>query len=63
MARVMWQDAERILTRVPEKNAFPTVLERALRERGYKVEVSNAGVSGDTATNVAPSASISGSAF
>ena len=35
---------------LPEKNAFPTVLERALRERGYKVEVSNAGVSGDTAS-------------
>ena len=35
---------------LPEKNAFPTVLERALREKGHKVEVSNAGVSGDTAS-------------
>jgi len=35
---------------LPQKNAFPTVLERALRERGHKVEVSNAGVSGDTAS-------------
>ena len=34
---------------LPQKNAFPTVLERVLRERGHKVEVSNAGVSGDTA--------------
>ena len=35
---------------LPQKNAFPTVLERVLRERGRKVEVSNAGVSGDTAS-------------
>ena len=35
---------------LPQKNAFPTVLERALREKGYKAEVSNAGVSGDTAS-------------
>jgi acyl-CoA thioesterase-1 len=35
---------------LPQKNAFPTVLERALREKGRKVEVSNAGVSGDTAS-------------
>ena len=35
---------------LPQKNAFPTVLERVLRERGHKVEVSNAGVSGDTAS-------------
>ena len=35
---------------LPEKNAFPTVLERALRQNGHKVEVSNAGVSGDTAS-------------
>jgi len=34
---------------LPQKNAFPTVLERVLREKGRKVEVSNAGVSGDTA--------------
>ena len=35
---------------LPQKNAFPTVLERVLREMGRKVEVSNAGVSGDTAS-------------
>ena len=35
---------------LPQKNAFPTVLERVLREKGRKVEVSNAGVSGDTAS-------------
>ncbi len=35
---------------LPQKNAFPTVLERVLREKGHKVEVSNAGVSGDTAS-------------
>jgi acyl-CoA thioesterase-1 len=30
--------------------AFPTALERALRARGYNVQVDNAGVSGDTAS-------------
>ena len=35
---------------LPQANAFPTVLERVLRERGHKVEVSNAGVSGDTSS-------------
>ena len=32
------------------KDAFPAVLERALRAKGRKVEVNNAGVSGDTAS-------------
>jgi len=32
------------------RDAFPTVLERALRAKGRKVEVHNAGVSGDTAS-------------
>jgi acyl-CoA thioesterase-1 len=35
---------------LPQDAAFPVVLERALKERGYKVEVANAGVSGDTAS-------------
>jgi acyl-CoA thioesterase I len=35
---------------LPQEAAFPTVLERALKARGYKVEITNAGVSGDTAT-------------
>ncbi|WP_299565323.1 arylesterase [Enterovirga sp.] len=35
---------------LPERQAFPAVLEAALRERGRAVTVSNAGVSGDTAT-------------
>lgn len=34
---------------LPQSAAFPVVLERALRERGHKVEIVNAGVSGDTA--------------
>ena len=34
---------------LPEKDAFPVVLERALRAAGHDVEVVNAGVSGDTA--------------
>ncbi|MBB4041289.1 acyl-CoA thioesterase-1 [Microvirga flocculans] len=33
---------------LPQEAAFPTVLERALKAKGHKVEVSNAGVSGDT---------------
>jgi acyl-CoA thioesterase-1 len=35
---------------LPEKDAFPVVLERALRAAGHDVEVVNAGVSGDTAS-------------
>jgi len=35
---------------LPAKDAFPAVLEAALRAKGRKVEVSNAGVSGDTAS-------------
>jgi acyl-CoA thioesterase-1 len=33
---------------LPPAQAFPEALERALRAKGYDVEVSNAGVSGDT---------------
>jgi len=32
-----------------QDEAFPVVLEKALRERGHRVEIINAGVSGDTA--------------
>jgi acyl-CoA thioesterase-1 len=32
------------------KDAFPAQLERALKAKGYNVEVANAGVSGDTAS-------------
>lgn len=35
---------------LPAGAAFPARLERALRAKGYKVEVLNAGVSGDTAS-------------
>ncbi len=35
---------------LPQEAAFPTVLERALKAKGYKVEVTNAGVSGDTSS-------------
>jgi acyl-CoA thioesterase I len=35
---------------LPESAAFPTVLERALKAKGYNVEIANAGVSGDTAS-------------
>ena len=35
---------------LPQSAAFPTVLEAALKARGHKVEIANAGVSGDTAT-------------
>jgi len=35
---------------LPAAAAFPSALERALRARGHKVEIANAGVSGDTAT-------------
>jgi acyl-CoA thioesterase-1 len=34
---------------LPQAAAFPTVLQAALTERGHKVEIANAGVSGDTA--------------
>jgi acyl-CoA thioesterase-1 len=35
---------------LPPSAAFPSVLEAALKARGHKVEIANAGVSGDTAT-------------
>ena len=35
---------------LPDSAAFPSVLQRALRAKGYKVEIANAGVSGDTAS-------------
>lgn len=35
---------------LPQSAAFPVVLERALRTRGHRVEIVNAGVSGDTAS-------------
>ena len=35
---------------LPQSAAFPTVLQAALRARGHRVEVANAGVSGDTTT-------------
>jgi acyl-CoA thioesterase-1 len=35
---------------LPQNAAFPAVLERALKARGHKVEIVNAGVSGDTAS-------------
>jgi acyl-CoA thioesterase-1 len=35
---------------LPQAAAFPTVLESALASRGYRVEVANAGVSGDTSS-------------
>ena len=35
---------------LPQKAAFPAVLEKALRAKGYNVEVVNAGVSGDTSS-------------
>jgi len=34
--------------RVLHKNAYPAQLERALREKGYDVRVSNSGISGET---------------
>ena len=33
---------------LPQEAAFPVALERALKAKGYKVEIANAGVSGDT---------------
>jgi acyl-CoA thioesterase I len=35
---------------LPQSAAFPVVLERALKARGHRVEIINAGVSGDTAS-------------
>jgi acyl-CoA thioesterase-1 len=35
---------------LPQNAAFPAVLERALKARGHRVEIANAGVSGDTAS-------------
>jgi acyl-CoA thioesterase-1 len=35
---------------LPQEAAFPAVLEKALKARGYSVEITNAGVSGDTAS-------------
>jgi acyl-CoA thioesterase-1 len=35
---------------LPQSAAFPAVLERSLKARGHKIEIANAGVSGDTAT-------------
>jgi acyl-CoA thioesterase-1 len=35
---------------LPQDAAFPQVLERALKARGHRVEIANAGVSGDTST-------------
>ncbi len=37
--------------RLADKDAFPSVLQQALRDRGYDVDVVNAGVSGDTAND------------
>ncbi len=36
--------------RLPAEAAFPAVLERVLKAKGYRVEIANAGVSGDTST-------------
>jgi acyl-CoA thioesterase-1 len=35
---------------LPQEAAFPMALERALKAKGHKVEVTNAGVSGDTSS-------------
>lgn len=35
---------------LPAEAAFPSVLQRQLRARGFNVEIANAGVSGDTAS-------------
>ncbi|HZH09254.1 MAG TPA: arylesterase [Microvirga sp.] len=35
---------------LPQEAAFPVVLEKALKAKGYKVEIANAGVSGDTSS-------------
>ena len=35
---------------LPQEAAFPAVLERALKAKGYRAEIANAGVSGDTSS-------------
>ncbi|KLK92087.1 GDSL family lipase [Microvirga vignae] len=35
---------------LPQEAAFPVALEKALKAKGYKVEIANAGVSGDTSS-------------
>lgn len=35
---------------LPQEAAFPVVLEKALKAKGYHVEIANAGVSGDTSS-------------
>ena len=35
---------------LPQEAAFPAVLEQALKAKGYRVEIANAGVSGDTSS-------------
>ena len=35
---------------LPQEAAFPAVLERVLKAKGYRVEIANAGVSGDTSS-------------
>jgi len=35
---------------LPQEAAFPVVLERALKAKGHRVEITNAGVSGDTSS-------------
>jgi acyl-CoA thioesterase-1 len=35
---------------LPQEAAFPVVLERALKAKGHRVEIANAGVSGDTSS-------------
>jgi acyl-CoA thioesterase-1 len=37
---------------LPADAAFPAVLQKALREKGYDVDIDNAGVSGDTSSGV-----------
>jgi acyl-CoA thioesterase I len=37
---------------LPEDAAFPTVLQKAVRAKGFDVEIVNAGVSGDTSSDV-----------
>lgn len=37
---------------LPQQQAFPAVLQKALREKGFDVEVVNAGVSGDTSAGL-----------
>lgn len=37
---------------LPQQQAFPAVLQKALREKGFDVEIVNAGVSGDTSAGL-----------